>query len=176
LADTSLSIRLRAVDDGAIATINNASTAFTGLTIGTTALSVAFKGLEKVSDSSFSRFALGTQNAQKLTGAIARLTDVNSKALKTFSALSDITFLGGQALTAIKGIQDATQAYARIPQTFQLLQASGVSTKSIEDFYTLTDAIKGSDAALDSLLYLLCRSWDDSSKLQREQEPSSGQV
>ena len=149
MADTSLSIRLRAVDDGAIATINNASTAFTGLTLGTTALSVAFKGLEKVSDSSFSRFALGTQNTEKLSGAIARLTDVNSKALKTFSALSDITFVGGQALTAVKGIQDATAAYARIPQTFQLLQASGVSTKSIEDFYNLTDAIKGSDAALD---------------------------
>lgn len=150
MADTTTTIKLRAVDDGAIATVNNINNAFTGLTIGTTALAVGFKGLQKVSDSSFAQFTLGASNAQKLSGAIGKLTDVNSKALQTFSALSDITFLGGQALTFAKGVQDATAVYARIPQTLDLLRSSGVNTRSIEDFYTLTDAVKGSEASLES--------------------------
>ncbi|ARV58039.1 phage tail tape measure protein [Nostocales cyanobacterium HT-58-2] len=149
MADTSLSIRLKAVDDGAIANINKVEFAFSGLTIGTAALSAALKGLNQVTDSSFGNFVLGTQNAEKLSGAIARLSDVNSKALKTFSALSDVAFLGGQTLTLLKGAQDATAVFTRIPQTFDLLRASGVSSRSIEDFYTLTDAIKSSEASVE---------------------------
>ncbi|MCC5618415.1 phage tail tape measure protein [Nostoc sp. CHAB 5836] len=150
MADTTTTLRLKAVDDGAIATVNNVSTAFTGLTIGTTALALGFTGLKKASESSIGQFILGAQNAQKFGGAIGKLADVNSKALKSFSALSDITFLGGQALTLAKGVQDAAAVYARIPQTFELFRSSGVSTQSIEDFYTLADAVKGSEASLDA--------------------------
>lgn len=150
MADTTTTLKLRAVDDGAITTVGNISNAFTGLTIGTTALALGFTGLKKASESSVGQFILGTQNAEKFSGEIAKLTDINSRALQTFSAISDITFLGGQALTAIKGIQDAAAVYARIPQTFELLRSSGVSTQSIEDFYTLTDAVKGSEASLDA--------------------------
>ncbi len=71
MADISVIVRLKAVDEAVISTVNNASTAFTGLTIGTTALSVAFKGLQKATDSSFGNFVLGVQNAEKLTGAFA---------------------------------------------------------------------------------------------------------
>lgn len=149
MADTTTTLRLRAVDDGAIATLAKVDNAFTGLTIGTTALAVAFSGLSKAADSSFSRFVLGTTNADKVTSAIGRLADVNSKALKTFSALSDISFFGAQALTFAKGVQDAAAVYARIPQTLDLFRSTGVSTRSIEDFYTLTDAIKGSEASLE---------------------------
>ncbi|MFN6560007.1 MAG: phage tail tape measure protein [Nostoc sp. ChiSLP01] len=149
MADTTTTLRLKAVDDGAIATIAKIDNAFTGLTIGTTALAVGFSGLSKAADSSFGKFVLGSQNADKVSSAIGRLADVNSKALKTFSALSDISFFGGQALTFAKGVQDAAAVYARIPQTLDLFRSTGVSTRSIEDFYTLTDAVKGSEASLE---------------------------
>lgn len=150
MADTTATLKIRAIDDGAIATVNNVSNAFTGLTIGTTALSLGFQGLQKASSSSAGQFLLGSQNAEKLAGSIGKLANANSKALQTFSALSDITFLSGQALTFAKGVQDAAAVYARIPQTFDLFRSSGVSTQSIEDFYTLTDAVKGSEASLES--------------------------
>lgn len=150
MAETTTTLKIKAVDEGAIATVSNLSTQFTNLTVATTALSFGFMGLGKAASSSIGQFALGVENANKLSASISKLADVNSKALKTFSALADITFLGGQALTFAKGVQDATAVYARIPQTFDLFRASGVSTRSIEDFYELTDAIKGSEASLES--------------------------
>lgn len=150
MAETTTTLKIRAVDEGAIATVSNLSTQFTNLTVATTALSFGFMGLGKAASSSVGQFALGAENANKLSASISKLADVNSKALRTFSALADITFLGGQALTFAKGVQDATAVYARIPQTFDLFRASGVSTRSIEDFYELTDAIRGSEASLES--------------------------
>jgi hypothetical protein len=150
MADTSTIIRLKAVDDGLISTVNNASNAFTVLQISTTALQFAFAGLQKVSDTNFVQMSLGAKNAEALSGAIGKLADVNSKALATFSALSNATFLGGQLLTLTKGVQEATATYARLPQTLELLRSSGVTTKPIEDFYELTDAVKGSSASLES--------------------------
>jgi hypothetical protein len=148
--DVTSTIKLKAVDDGLINSVNKASGAFTNLTLTTTALSFGFKGLQKVSESSFASMVVGAENAGKLSGALGKLTDVNSKALNTFSALSNITFAGSQFLTAVKGVQDATQTFTRLPQTLELLRSSGVTTKPIEDFYTLTDAVKGSEASLES--------------------------
>ena len=150
MADSNVTIKMRAVDDGLITTVNNVSNQFTGLTIGTTALAVGFAGLSKAIDSQAGRFLLGAQRAEKYAGAISKLANVNSKALQAFSAVSNATFIGGQLLTITQGVQDAAAVYAKIPQTLQLLQSSGVSTRSIEDFYTLTDAVKGSEASLEA--------------------------
>lgn len=150
MAESSAVIKLKAVDDGLITTVSNASNAFTALTISTTALSAVFKGLEKASSSNFVQMGLGVQNAGKLSSALAKLTDVNSAALKSFSALSNATFIGGQFLTAAKGVQEATATFSRLPQTLELLRSSGVTTKPIEDFYELTDAVKGSQTSLES--------------------------
>ena len=149
MAETDLTIRLKAVDQGAIDTLNNASTGFGILTAAGIGLSFAFTGLQKVADSSFATFAVGAKNAEKLSGAIAHLAEVNTKAVEVFGALSDAALLAEQALVLVKGAQEAAEVFTRVSQTFELFRASGVSTKSIEDFYTLTDAIKGSEAALD---------------------------
>lgn len=132
-----------------LSTVSNLGNAFTGLTIGTTALAAGFKGLQNVTQGSVGQLLLGAQNAEKYSGAIGKLADANSKALRTFSALSDISFAATQLGTLTKGIQDAASAYARIPQTLQLAQASGVTTRSIEEFNLMTDAIRGNSIALD---------------------------
>lgn len=132
-----------------LSTVSGISNAFTGLTIGTTALAAGFKGLQNVTQGSVGQLLLGAQNAEKYSGAIGKLADANSKALRTFSALSDISFAATQLGTLTKGIQDAAAAYARIPQTLQLAQVSGINTRSIEEFNLLGDAIRGNGAALD---------------------------
>ena len=150
MAETTTTLKIKAVDEGAIATVNDVTARFTNLTVASSALNAGLAGLNKVAASNVGQFILGSENANKLSASISKLTDVNSKALKSFSALADIGFLGGQALTFAKGVQDAAAVYARIPQAFALFQASGVSTRSIEDFYELTDAIRGSEVSLES--------------------------
>lgn len=149
MADTRATIRLNAIDDGMISTVNNASLAFTGLTIGTTALAAGFGGLSKITASSAGQFVLGAASASKLSIALGGLADANNNAVKGFSFLADATFIAGQLGIAAKGVQDAISAYSNIPQTLALINASGVSTRSIEEFNLLGEAVRGNQLAVE---------------------------
>jgi TP901 family phage tail tape measure protein len=152
MVESSATIRLNAVDNGLSKAIGDVNNQFTGLTLGTTVLQAGFSSLSKAMGSNTSQMLLGVNAAEKSSRAIASLTKANNLLLKSFSAISDISFIGLQLATFAEGAQQAYEQYARIPLALESIRASGVTTATIEDFHTLKEAINGSSLALESFV------------------------
>ena len=149
--ESTATIKLKAEDGGIVATVNQVSGVMTNLSLAATALQFGFKGLEKASSSSFTQMVLGQKNAQGLADSLKQVVAVNSVAVKALSTASDISFWAAQATTAVVGVRDAIREFANIPQTLALMNSSGVSTQSIEQFRGITEAISGSREAAEGL-------------------------
>jgi Phage-related minor tail protein len=134
-------IRLKAIDENVVATIGSVNTKFTSLTIASTLLAGGLNLTEKAANSSFATYTLGAKNADAFAKSIAKVSDANSMALKSFSALSDVTFISQQVAIAISAVGQAADKLTRIPQTLDAISALGVSTKPIEDFRLLKQAV-----------------------------------
>lgn len=152
MVETAASIRLTAIDTNVVSTINEISTQATNATLATTVLAASFGGLEKASRSSQVQMALGAQTADKLAKSFSKVADVNSKLTRSLGAVGNIVFFTQQMAVLGAGLTKASEHLVRLPQTLQAMQASGVMTRSIEDFASLAQAIKGSDLALESLV------------------------
>lgn len=152
MVESTATIKLRAVDTNVVTTINNISTASTNALLGATALAGGFKLLENASNTSVARMAVGANNAQLLSDNFGKLANAGNKATQALSKISNAVFYTQQLAIAADGLGKAYDKYARIPQAMQAMQASGVGTYQVEQFNNLTEAIKGSDIALDSLL------------------------
>lgn len=150
--ESTATIKLRAVDTNVVTTINNVSTASTNAVLGATALAGGFKLLEKASSTSVAQMAVGANNAQLLTDNFGKLATAGNKVTQVLGKISNAAFITQQIAIAADGVGRAAEQYARLPQAMQAMQASGVSTYTIAQFNTLTEAIRGSDIALDSLL------------------------
>ena len=149
--ESTATIKLKAEDGGIVATVNQVSGVMTNLSLAATALQFGFKGLEKASSSSFTQMVLGQKSAQGLADSLKQVVAVNSVAVKALSTASDISFWAAQATTAVVGVRDAIREFANIPQTLALMNSSGVSTQSIEQFRGITEAISGSREAAEGL-------------------------
>jgi hypothetical protein len=152
MLESTATIKLRAVDSNVVSTINNISTASTNALIGATALAGGFKLLENASNTSVAKMAVGANNAQLLSDGFGKLANAGNKATQALGKVSTAVFYTQQLAIAADGLGKAYEKYARIPQAMQAMQASGVGTYQVEQFNNLTQAIKGSDIALDSLL------------------------
>ncbi len=152
MPESTATIKLRAVDTNVVSTINNVSAASTNALLGATALAGGFKLLEKATSTSVAQMAVGANNAQLLTENFGKLANASNKATQAIGKISTAAFYTQQLAIAADGVGRAAEQYARLPQAMQAMQASGVSTYSIQQFNSLTEAIRGSDLALDSLL------------------------
>ena len=152
MAESNATIKLRAVDTNVVTTINNVSTASTNALLGATALAGGFKLLEKASSTSVAQMAIGAEKAQFLAHNFGLLSNASNKVTQALGKISTSAFYVQQLAIAADGVGKAAEKYARLPQAMQAMQASGVSTYSIQQFNQLTEAIRGSDVALDSLL------------------------
>lgn len=152
MVESTATIKLRAVDTNVVTTINNVSTASTNALLGATALAGGFKLLEKASTTSVAQMAIGADKAQLLTDNFGKLSVASNSVTQALGKVSSAAFVVQQVAIAADGVGRAAEQYARLPQAMQAMQASGVSTYSIQQFNQLTEAIRGSDIALDSLL------------------------
>lgn len=152
MAESTATIKLRAVDTNVVSTINGVSQASTNALLGATALAGGFKLLSKASDTNVASMALGANNAAVLTEQFGKLSNASNIVTKSLGKISTAAFYTQQLAIAADGVGQAAEKYARLPQAMQAMQASGVSTYSIKQFNDLTEAVKGSDIALDSLL------------------------
>lgn len=152
MAESTATIKLRAVDTNVVTTINEVSAASTNAVLGATALAGGFKLLEKASTTSVAQMAIGADKAQVLTDNFGKLANSSNKVTQALGKVSNAAFYVQQLAIAADGVGRAAERYARLPQAMQAMQASGVSTYSIQQFNQLTEAIRGSDIALDSLL------------------------
>lgn len=152
MVESTATIKLRAVDTNVVTTINDVSTASTNALLGATALAGGFKLLEKASNTSVASMAIGADKAQLLTDNFGKLSVASNSVTQALGKVSNAAFYVQQVAIAADGVGRAAEQYARLPQAMQAMQASGVSTYSIQQFNQLTEAIRGSDVALDSLL------------------------
>lgn len=152
MVESTATIRLTAVDTNVVTTINNVSTASTNALLGATALAGGFRLLEKASSTSVAQMAIGAEKAQLLNNSFGTLANSSNQVTQALGKLSNAAFIVQQLAIAADGVGRAAEKYARLPQAMQAMQASGVSTYSIQQFNQLTEAIRGSDVALDSLL------------------------
>ncbi len=152
MADTSATIRLKAIDENVAATLGNLNSLTGNLGMAFTGLQFGFGALEKASRSSVAQLALGVDASERMAGALGKVATSGGAVSGVLGKLGDIAFLGGQFATAAQGIGGMAEQLTRIPQTLAQFQASGISTKPIEDFNMLTEAVKGSGASIDGFV------------------------
>lgn len=152
MSESTATIKLRAVDQNVVTTINNVSTAATNATIATTAFAGGFKLLEKASNTGVAKMAVGANQAELLANSFNALSSSSNKVTKALGGLGNAVFYVQQFAIAADGVGKAAEQMARLPQAMRAMQASGVSTYPIQQFNELTQAIRGSDIALDSLV------------------------
>ncbi len=152
MVETSATIRLQAVDAGLVSTINDISNNVTNAQVATTGLNFAFKGLSKAATTGTGQLALGARKADLIAESFGKAAGATGKLVKAIAPIGNSIFLIQQTAIAAEGLFKAYQKIIRVPQAIQAVQASGISTRIIQDFANLNEAIKGNDVALDNFV------------------------
>ena len=152
MVETSATIRLQAVDAGLVSTINDISNNVTNAQVATTGLNFAFKGLSKAATTGTGQLALGARKADLVAESFGKAAGATGKLVKAIAPIGNSIFLIQQTAIAAEGLFKAYQKIIRVPQALQAVEASGISTRIIQDFANLNEAIKGNDVALDNFV------------------------
>jgi uncharacterized protein YdcH (DUF465 family) len=152
MAQTTATVSLSLDAKNFSQTANDVSTQFLAVQLAAGGASLAFKGLAAVARSSIAEIALGGIAVEKLSANLSTAAINSGKLSSIFGELSNFAVNAALVGTAVTGVVAATQEFARIPQTLAAIQASGVSTKTIEDFQQMRDAILGSQASVDGFV------------------------
>jgi uncharacterized protein YdcH (DUF465 family) len=133
-------------------TANDVSTQFLGIQLAAGGASLAFKGLGAVARTSIAEIALGGLAVEKLSASLNTAAINSGKLSGLFGQLSSFAVNAALVGTAVSGVTAAVGEFTRIPQTLAAIQASGVSTRTIEDFQQMREAILGSQASVDGFV------------------------
>jgi uncharacterized protein YdcH (DUF465 family) len=133
-------------------TANDVSTQFLGIQLAAGGASLAFKGLGAIARTSIAEIALGGLAVEKLSASLNTAAINSGKLSGLFGQLSSFAVNAALVGTAVSGVTAAVGEFTRIPQTLAAIQASGVSTRTIEDFQQMREAILGSQASVDGFV------------------------
>ncbi|WP_310410589.1 phage tail tape measure protein [Chamaesiphon sp. OTE_8_metabat_110] len=124
------------------------------LLIGTAGKAAAFglQQLDNISKTTAANFVLGGVTADKFSSNIGKATVGINTLASTAIKLSDLAFQLQILVELSSGIANAANAWSRIPQTLQAMEASGVTTRSINEFQTMKDAFVGNQVAVDDFV------------------------
>ncbi len=124
------------------------------LLIGTAGNAAAFglTQLNSVSKSSAANFVLGGVAADKFSTSIGKAGAGIKTLAGTAVELSNLAYNLQILLELSAGIANAANAWSRIPQTLEAMEASGVTTRSIAEFQTMKAAFLGNQVAVDDFV------------------------
>lgn len=131
---------------------NDASTALLGLQLASGAASYGFKGLGAVARTSIAQVALGAVAVDNLSNKVGSLATTSGKLSGVFGNLSNLAYNAALATTAVNGLASAYAEFNRIPQTMATFAASGVSTRTIEEFQQMKEAMLGNKEAVEGFV------------------------
>ena len=131
---------------------NDASTALLGMQLAAGGTGLAFKGMGVAARSTVAEFALGATTVEKFNAGLNKAAINAGNVSKVFGTLSDVAYKTALVTTAVSGVASAVGEFNRIPQTLAAMQASGVSTRTIEEFNQMKDAIGGNQEAVEGFV------------------------
>jgi hypothetical protein len=131
---------------------NDASTALLGVQLAGGGAAIAFKGLGAAARTGIAEMTLGAVAVERLNAGFGKAA-ANSGAISgIFGQLSNFATNTALITTAVSGVAEAVNQFNRIPQTLGAMQASGVSTRTIEEFNQMKEAIAGNQEAVEGFV------------------------
>jgi phage gp16-like protein len=153
MPETNATIKLNLEGSQAVsAQISNISTQFLGLQLASGAASAGLSGLGAVSRTNFGHFVVGARAVDQLDKSLTTVTARMSGLSKVAGELGNFATNATYVAQVAEGVSAAAKEFSRIPAALAAIEASGVSTRSIQELGQLKDAFGGNKVAVDNFV------------------------
>ena len=152
MSQTTATVRLNLESKQFSDRIGDVSNSLTVLTLGSMGAQVALGGLGAAARTNVASFALGAEAAAKLDAGLVGAAANASRLTAVLTKGGDLAIGAVYLAQVTEGIGRAANEYSRIPQALAAIEASGVSTRSIQEMGQLKAAFAGNQEAVDGFV------------------------